>query len=70
MGQRKQPAPLRKIVRREKQDGKGVVVMVCGHAVFGEPASRASRFFPCPPCGAIVEQYRRSLQTAARKSRR
>lgn len=54
--------PLRKIVRREVQDGRHFVLLVCRHVVPGIPASRTSRFYPCPECGEDVERYRRMYE--------
>lgn len=48
--------PLRRIVRRERQNGRDVVVMICGHAAIGRPASRTSRFFPCSVCHQHVQK--------------
>ncbi len=47
--------PLRRIVRRETQNEKPMVVMICDHAVPGVPASRMSRFYPCRFCYEAVE---------------
>ena len=51
--------PLRKILRREVQDGADAVVLACGHAVLGKPASCFSRFYPCPACHEQVEAVKR-----------
>jgi hypothetical protein len=52
--------PLRKIVRREKQDGNDAVLLVCGHSALGRPESRYSVFFPCPLCQQAVDAVRRT----------
>ena len=59
-----QAHPLRPIIRREVQDGQPFVVLACNHVAPGVPASRASRFYPCPFCAEAVERYRRSQSAA------
>jgi hypothetical protein len=49
---------LRRIRRRLRESGQRVVELHCGHVVPGEPESRFSRFFPCPPCEAYVAALR------------
>jgi hypothetical protein len=51
--------PLRRIVGREVQSGKAMVVMVCEHAVPGVPESRYSRFYPCRFCYEKVQAFKR-----------
>ena len=46
--------PLRPIIRRDIQDGQAFVVLACNHVAAGVPASRASRFYPCPFCAETV----------------
>jgi hypothetical protein len=57
--------PLRKIVRRELQDGKPAVLMVCGHTVLGRPESRYSRFYPCSHCYEVVVRLRAEQASVA-----
>jgi hypothetical protein len=57
--------PLRRIVRRDVQDGAHVVVLACGHGALGRPASRYSRFYPCRVCHEQVEALRASRDRAA-----
>lgn len=52
--------PLRRIVRREVQGGRRMVVMACQHAVPGVPASRFSRFYPCSVCYQAVQTFKRA----------
>ncbi|WP_242393557.1 hypothetical protein [Anaeromyxobacter oryzisoli] len=56
--------PLRRIVRREMQNGHPAVVMACGHTVLGRPESRYSRFFPCSRCYEVVVRFRAEQATA------
>jgi hypothetical protein len=57
--------PLRRIIRTEKQAGKSVVLMECGHAVLGRPASaRYSLFFPCEVCHGLVEAFREAHRSS------
>lgn len=48
--------PLRRIVGREKQGKQWFVILACHHASPGRPASRYSRFYPCPVCARFVKQ--------------
>lgn len=50
--------PLRRIVKREVQDGKPMVVLACQHVMPGVPESRYSRFYPCQACHQLVELFR------------
>jgi hypothetical protein len=54
--------PLRRIVRRERQNKKDVVVLACQHAAIGKPLSRYSRFFPCSICHQHVQKIRKEQQ--------
>jgi hypothetical protein len=57
--------PLRRIVRREQQDGAKVTVLECGHASPGwSDAGRFARFYPCPACHEVV----RAIQAKAAES--
>lgn len=47
--------PLRRIVKREVQDGKPMVLLACKHVMPGVPESRYSRFYPCQTCHQLVE---------------
>lgn len=51
--------PLRRIVKREMQNGKPFVVLVCKHAMPGVPISRYSKFYPCTDCGDEVARFRK-----------
>lgn len=55
--------PLRRIVKREIQNGKPFVILVCNHASPGRPASRSSKFYPCIECAAIVAAHRKEVKT-------
>lgn len=59
-----QTYPLRRIVRRDVQDGTDVVVLACGHGALGRPASRYSRFYPCRVCHEQVEAVKASRRAA------
>lgn len=59
--------PLRRIVRREVQNGRSFVVLVCGHASPGVPASRLSRFYPCPVCALRVAEVRAEYAAGHRR---
>lgn len=52
--------PLRRIVRREIQDGRPVIVLACQHAVPGVPSSRYAKFNPCRVCYERVEEFKTS----------
>jgi hypothetical protein len=52
--------PLRRIVRREIQDGRPVIVLACQHAVPGVPSSRYAKFNPCRVCYERVEEFKAS----------
>lgn len=52
--------PLRKIIRREVQNGTVVIVLACKHATLARPLTRWSRFMPCYHCHQIVEHHRKT----------
>jgi hypothetical protein len=58
--------PLRKIVRREIQNGQTVTVLVCKHATLMRPLSRYSRFMPCLRCHERVIALRWRHEKASR----
>jgi hypothetical protein len=57
--------PLRRIVRRETQNGRPFVVLVCSHVAPGKPASKTSRYYPCPVCYEQVDRHRREMTGAS-----
>ena len=54
-----QTMPLRRITKREIQNGRPYVVLVCNHAAPGVPLARPARFYPCPVCHQLVDQAKR-----------
>ncbi len=54
---------MRRIIRREVQNGSPFVVMACGHVSPGIPAAgRHSKYYPCVICADAVEEYRRAAR--------
>lgn len=58
--------PLRRVERRETQNGKRYLILICKHAV---PAARDDnrfvRFRRCGECWKVVRRYEETLQSCA-----